>query len=63
MNLEFKSKGSPSVVEALGGIHGVAFISDIKAAVGKILPDVPNDDGTYTLQCTVDDGVAAYRWV
>ena len=27
------------------------------------IPDPPSADGTYTLQCTVVDGVATYSWV
>ena len=26
------------------------------------LPTLPDDDGTYTLTCTVDEGVAALTW-
>lgn len=29
----------------------------------KIIPDVPTDDGTYTLQAVVASGAVTYSWV
>lgn len=61
-NLEFKTKNRPSVIEANGGIHSVAYVSDIEAISGKLIPDPPSDDATYTLMCTVTNGVPTYMW-
>ena len=35
---------------------------NLKAALIKELPDIPEDDGTYTLQLVVDDGEATLTW-
>lgn len=34
----------------------------LSAAAVKELPDVPKDDGTYTLQLVLDDGAATLTW-
>ena len=33
-----------------------------KLALAKELPDLPDDDGTYTLQLVMDDGAATFTW-
>lgn len=30
---------------------------------GRLMPNPPSTDGTYTLQCTVSNGVATYSWI
>lgn len=30
---------------------------------GRLMPNPPSTDGTYTLQCTVSSGVATYNWI
>ena len=37
------------------------WIQDILRCIN--IPDAPEIDGTYTLQCTVTEGVATYDWV
>lgn len=45
----------------------VSALEDIADAITNkeesIIPDPPTTDGTYTLQCTVTNGVATYAWV
>ena len=38
-----------------------ALKTDVAAVKGKI-PAAPEEDGTYTLTCTVASGVATYSW-
>ena len=38
-------------------------IDELAAGGREVLPDPPAADGTYTLQCTVLNGVATYAWV
>ena len=59
-----------------GNRENVNALDDIDAILSEIvkldlgakinaameLPAVPDDDGTYTLQLVVDDGVATYSW-
>ena len=44
----------------IDAISGLSIGSALKAALE--LPAAPEDDGTYHLQCVVDDGTAAYSW-
>lgn len=46
-------------------IYAIALLGigdNLKAALIKELPDIPEDDGTYALQLVVDDGEATLTW-
>ena len=49
----------PSV---LGDDYRIPVPSSVEYTI-NLAPDTPSTDGTYTLQCTVADGVATYSWV
>ena len=58
---------SPAMLDSTGQAI-VTKLESIRLAIlagGTVtpLPDPPSVDGTYTLQCTVSDGVATYAWV
>lgn len=36
--------------------------TSISEAVAGVLPELPESDGTYTLQVVIDDGAATYSW-
>lgn len=42
---------------------GTCYSGDHKIITDIQVPDPPSQDGTYTLQCTVTDGVPTYEWV
>lgn len=43
-------------------IAGLGIGDKVKAASVKELPELPEDDGTYTLQLVIDDGEATFTW-
>lgn len=43
--------------------NGDGYLGGNKIITNAIIPDPPTTDGTYTLQCTVTNGVATYAWV
>lgn len=54
--------GSISFPSSLGDDYRLPVPSDVEYTI-DLAPDTPSTDGTYTLQCTVADGVATYSWV
>lgn len=36
--------------------------TSISEAVAGVFPELPESDGTYTLQVVIDDGKATYSW-
>lgn len=36
--------------------------ASISTAVAGVLPELPESDGTYTLQVVIDDGEPTYSW-
>lgn len=38
-------------------------LGDISTAAGGVLPELPAEDGTYTLKVTVAEGAATLSWV
>lgn len=53
-------------VESIGylicAIAKLGLGDKISAASVKELPELPEDDGTYSLQVTIADGEATYTW-
>lgn len=35
----------------------------VLADMGEVLPELPSEDGTYTLTVTIADGEATFAWV
>ena len=48
------------LITIINAIAALNIAKEIKTAVE--LPDLPDDDGTYTLQVVIDDGVATFSW-
>lgn len=57
-----ESGGTVTFPNQLGDDYRLPVPSDVDYTI-DIAPDTPSTDGTYTLQCTVADGVATYSWV
>ena len=49
--------------ETLGGDLTINNNSTPIVISERILPEPPNINGTYTLQCTVNDGTVVYSWI
>ena len=48
------------LITIINAIAALNIAKEIKTAVE--LPDLPDDDGTYTLQVVIDDGAATFSW-
>ena len=48
------------LITIINAIAALNIAKEIKTAVE--LPDLPDDDGTYTLQVVIDEGVATFSW-
>ena len=53
-------RGTNDINTIIFAIAGLQIASQIKTAVE--LPALPDDDGTYTLQVVIDEGVATFSW-
>ena len=53
-------RNKKTVDELLTAISTLGIGDALKAAAE--LPTLPEDDGTYTLTCTVDEGAATLTW-
>ena len=53
-------RNKKTIDELLAAISTLGLGDALKAAAE--LPAVPEDDGTYTLTCTVDEGAATLTW-
>ena len=53
-------RNKKTIDELLAAISGLGVGDKLKAAVE--FPAAPEDDGTYVLTCTVDEGEATYTW-
>ena len=60
--IEVESGGTISFPSQLGDNYRLPVPSGVEYTI-NLAPDMPSTDGTYTLQCTVADGVATYSWV
>jgi hypothetical protein len=60
--LEVEPGGTVSFPNALGDDYRLPVPSDVEYTI-DLAPDTPSTDGTYTLQCTVADGIPTYSWV
>lgn len=60
--IEVEPGGSVTFPSSLGDDYRLPVPSDVEYTI-DLAPDTPTTDGTYTLQCTVADGVATYEWV
>ena len=60
--IEVEPGGTISFPSSLGDNYRLPVPSDVEYTI-DLAPDAPAEDGTYTLQCTVADGVATYEWV
>lgn len=53
-------RNTDDLITIINAIAALNIAKEIKTAVE--LPDLPDDDGTYTLQVVIDDGVATFSW-
>jgi hypothetical protein len=54
--------GTVSFPSSLGDDYRIPVPSSVEYTI-DLAPDTPSTDGTYTLRCTVTDGVPTYSWV